>query len=157
MAAASCSRSGSGVTDVTPAEARERYGVTTSHAEPGDHVTGDDGTELVVLESARDGTRKVVHADLFQFSRTEILAAGLAGLVALLAVLMTPIAAALWVGLTTPNLAVTIGATLGGVVVAFYASNLVLYRTVVHDWIFRFLEWSSHKALVESFRQRGEA
>ena len=142
---------------MTPAEARERYGVATSHADAGDRLTGDDGTELVVLESARDGTRRVVHADLFRFSRTEIVAAGAAGLFALFAALFVPIGGALWIGYTSPSLPVTIVAAVGGVVVAFYVANIVLYRTIVHDWVFRFLEWNAHRTLVETFRTRGEA
>lgn len=141
---------------MTPAEARERYGVTVSHAEGGDRVTADDGTELVVLERARDGTKRIVHADLFEFSRLEIVAAGAAGLTALFAALFVPIGAGLWLAYTTPALAVTVGATLGGVVVAFVVANAVLYRTLVHDWVFRFLEWNDHRSLVERFRERGE-
>ena len=141
---------------MTPAEAYERYGVSTSHADEGDRLTAPDGTELVVLERARDGTKRVVHADLFEFSRLEIVAAGAAGLTALFAALFVPIGGALWTGYTTPSLPVTVGVIVAGVVGAFYLANLVLYRTVVHDWVFRFLEWSNHRSLVERFRERGE-
>lgn len=141
---------------MTPAEARERYGVTVSDAEPGDRLEADDGTALVVLESARDGTRRVVHADLFEFSRTEIVAAGAAGLLLLLGILALPLAGGFWVGLTASNLAVTVGAVAAGVGLGFAGARVVLYRTVVHDWVFRFLEWYDHKTLVEAYRERGE-
>lgn len=137
---------------MTPAEARERYGVATSHADGGEHLTADDGTELVVLESALDGTRRVVHADVCETPRRTLIASALAGFGILIAALTGPLAAALWVALTTPNIAITVGAVGGGVVVAFYLANLILYRTVVNDWVFRLLEWNSHKALVESYR-----
>jgi len=141
---------------VTPAEARERYGVTTSHADAGDRLTGDDGTDLVVLESARDGTRRIVHADVLDHSRGELLATGLAGFLTLVVSLMVPLAAALWIGLTNGTAVITVGVVGVGVVVAFYAANLVLYRTPVHDWVFRFLEWNDNRTLVEAHRQRGE-
>lgn len=141
---------------MTPAEARERYGVTVSHADDGERVTADDGTAFVVLEGARSGETRVVHADLFEFSRTEIVAAGAAGLVALLGVLTLPIGGAMYLAFTTSSTAVTVGSVAAGVGGGFLAARVVLYHTAVHDWVFRFLEWNDHKALVERHRQRGE-
>ena len=139
---------------MTPAEARDRYGISTSHASDGDVIVTDDGPDLIVLESTLDGSQTVLHADAVQYDspREHPFVWGLVGFGVLVTSLFGPLAAGITLALEATTLLVTLAGALGGVVACFLVAQFVLYETAVRDWLFRFLEWNDHKTLIESKR-----
>lgn len=131
---------------------------SVSHCDDLDRIESADGTPFRVLVSARDGERVVVHEDVvaYQGDYDHPMVTGLIGF------LLVGGSLAALLGLTYELTAlvsgplVTAGVAAGGVVASWYASNILLYRTIAGGWLFRFLEWNEHKSLIVARRERGD-
>lgn len=110
----------------------------------------DADVELVVLESARTGEKHLVHADIVDYRGyiDHPVTTGVVGFLAVLTAFLAPLAAGYLVGTGTENGLLTLGGVTAGVVGAWLTANVVLYRTPIGDWLFRFLEWHDHKHLL---------
>lgn len=142
---------------MTPEEAREQYDFDRglSHVEPGETVTASDGTEFVVLESTLGGHRRVVHADVVDYgTRDHPIITGVIGLFIIGSAFALPVFAGFKLALTNVHPALGLGAAAVGVVGGFALSNVLLYRTMIGDWLFRFLEWNDHRSLIMADRGR---
>ena len=121
-----------------------------------ERVEADCGVTLCVLESSLTGERQLVHADVVEFDGyiDHPMTTGAVGFLSVLAAFLAPLAAAAHVASTTSSPMVAIGGALVGVIGAWGLANVVLYQTVMGDWLWRFLEWHDHKHIIMS---RGES
>lgn len=140
---------------MTPEEAREQYDFDRglSHVDPGEQVTASDGTEFVVLESTLGGHRRVVHADVVDYgTHDHPILTGVIGLFIIGSAFALPVFAGFKLALSDVHVALRLAAAAVGVVGGFALSNLLLYRTLIGGWLFRFLEWNDYRSLIMAER-----
>lgn len=120
-----------------------------------ERVESADGTEFVVLAPGASEPA-VVHADVVEYkSFDHPVLTGFSGFVWIVAAFVAPLLAAYAVAPTVGGVPVAIGGTAASVVVGWLLARLLLYRTILGDWIWRFLEWNDHRAAIVAARQAG--
>jgi hypothetical protein len=115
-----------------------------------DRVEAADGTPFRALVSPAGGTRALVHEDVAVYDGVydHPVTTGLIGLLLVGGIFAGLLGATYALAASVGSALATVGVGLGGVVGSWVASNLLLYRTLAGEWLFRFLDWNEHKELI---------
>lgn len=118
-----------------------------------DRVEAADGTPFRALVSPAGGTRELVHEDVAVYNGVydHPVTTGIIGLLIVGGIFIGLLGATYELAVATTTAASPLAATgvaLVGVVASWYVSNLLLFRTLAGDWLFRFLDWNQHKELI---------
>jgi hypothetical protein len=115
-----------------------------------DRVEAADGTPFRVLVSPGGTRRALVHEDVAVYDGyyDHPVTTGVIGFLLVGGVFAGLLGATYELTATVPSAPATVGVALGGIAGAWVLANLLLYRTLVGDWLFRFLEWNDHRELL---------
>jgi len=127
-------------------------GFVLERADHLERVDADDGTAYRVVATNSGNT--LVHADVVEYDSpiTHPMTTGAIGFVGVLGALLAPIVGGYHLAASVGGWA-TLAGIGGGVFGGWLCSRVALYHSPFGDWLFRFLEWNTHK---HALRARGE-